>query len=252
MTTNAENINVGIIAYKLKKWCFPCAMILFSIFIGWLSTKSHIMPLAIGCLILYGLCLILKPVWAFFFFVIVSINFYGWIPAELLRVPGAFKLSDLCLISLFIPFLLAVAIDKDSVAKTIKSPINKVIIALMLFLFVVISYTVLEFDVSFISSTRIPRKYLSYLSFFIIMFLINNKNDLKNFLKVLFVLASIQALFMVCQMAVLGKFPVMPFLSLPMKFQNLSGLTVPRVYLAGGGALMHLLFNFFLALSYER
>ena len=243
MNTSAEIFNTGIIAYKLKKWCFPCAMCLFAIFIGWLSTESLILPLGIGCLILYGVCLILKPTWVLFFLVIVNINFFGWIPEDLMRVPGAFKVRDLVLLSLFIPFLLAVAIDKDTVAKKIKSPVNKVLLALMFFLFTIIVYTVIEFEVSFISSTRIPRKYLFYLAFFIVMFLIDNDDDLKIFIKVLFLLASFQALLMILQFGLGGRVAVMPYLALPMKLQTLSGLTVPRVYLAGGGALMHLLFG---------
>ena len=241
--TSIETFNAGITAYKLKKWCFPCAMCLFAIFIGWLSTESLVLPLGIGCLILYGICLILKPSWILFFLVLVNINFFGWIPEELMRVPGAFKLRDLVLLSLFIPFLLAVAIDKDTVSKKTKSPVKKVLIGLMFFLFTVILYTVIEFEVSFISTTRIPRKYLFYLAFFIVMFLIDDNDDLKILLKVLIALACFQAFLMVIQMAVGGKFAVMPYLALPIKLQNLSGITVPRVYLAGGGALMHFLFG---------
>ncbi|MCD6459061.1 O-antigen ligase family protein [bacterium] len=242
MHTNTSNINTGLVAYKLKKWCFPLAMMLLALFIGWLSTQNPKLPVAIACLMLYGLCLILKPSWAFFILLLVDIRFFCWMPQEFLHIPGAFKLRDLCLLSLFIPFLLSVAIDKDSVAERIKSPVNKFFIGLMIFLLIIIFYTVIEFDVRFISSTHIPRKYLFYLAFFILMFLIKDKNDLKFFIKVFFVLASIQALLMIGQFIIGTKFAIMPFLPHPLKIQNLSGLPVPRVYLEGGNSLMHLFF----------
>lgn len=225
-----------------KTTLFNTAMLLFALMIGFVSAGKPMYPLALVGALLYGICLFTKPKWAYFLMILVIVNFFGFAPPGFMQVRGVFKLYDVCLLAQFIPLLIHIASDRSTLER-VKSPSNKILILLMLFLGFVICYTVYEFQVSFMTTTRIPRKYLLYLSFFLFMYLFKDEDDLRYCLKVIFTLAAIQSALIVGQVILGPRLTIIPYLTFPIEFQYLSGLVVPRIYLPGGSPLMFFSFS---------
>ncbi len=238
---------------RLNRIIFPALILMVAVLLGLISANTPLYSLALIVALLYGLCLFIKPMWTYYLLFVVVVNFFGFIPESFMQVPGAFKLYDVCLLSQFVPLLIAIASDRNAMER-IKSPSNKVLIFLMFFILFVILYTVYEFEVSFALSTRIPRKYLLYMSFFLFMHLIKDEKEFRGFLKVFFVLAAIQASLVILQIIAGPSVSVMPFLAIPIEYQYLSGMVLPRIYLPGGSPLMFLAFaiSFWLYITGER
>ncbi|RJP56865.1 MAG: hypothetical protein C4541_11305 [Candidatus Auribacter fodinae] len=234
------NSVVETIWYKTRNYIFPTFMMIFALFIGVLSYRAPLYSLAMVAGAIYMLCLFVKPIWAYYLMLLVTINCFGFIYEGFLHIPGAFKLRDLCLLALMIPISLNIASDKQSM-DLVKTPFNKYIMMIMVVVLLIIFYTMFSFDVPFASTLRMSRKYLFYLSFFVVMYYIRSEDDLKKLLKVIFLFGFIAAFLLTTQFAVGTRIQIMPYIKL--EYQQLGGFYVPRVYLHGGISLIALCFG---------
>jgi len=231
--------NSDIVLQKLKPVIFPIFMIIFAVFLGWINFSRPLIAIGMAGSMIYGICLFVKPLWAYYFMIIVTLNFFGIATEHFLALPGAFKLRDVTLFALFAPIILNIAIDRQS-AQRINTPINKYIYYLLGFVLFITIYTCLKYGVSFTSSLRIARKYFFYASFFPFMFLIKKDTDFKSIINVFLFFAVVQAILMIIQFSIGLNWIIMP--GLKMEYQQLGGLYLPRIYLRGGGALLAIFF----------
>ncbi|MCP5462725.1 MAG: O-antigen ligase family protein [bacterium] len=97
-----------------------------------------------------------------------------------------------------------------------------------------------EFEVSLESSIRLARKYLFYLSFFAILYYIQDIADIKKFLFIFIALAVCCSSLFYTQFFVGSRFKIMRYLL--MDYQQLGGFYILRIYLAGSTPLLCLSF----------
>ncbi len=229
-----------IVIQKLRPVIFPIFMIIFAVLLGSVSHSHPNLALGIMGACLYGVCLFVKPIWAYYFMILATLNFLGFATEHFLALPGAFKLRDITLFALFVPIIFDIAVDRQ-LAQYFKTPMNKYLFCLLGFVMFITVYTCLVYDVSFTSSLRIARKYFFYASFFPFMFLIKTEADFKSTVNVFLFFAVTQAILMIVQFSIGLNVIIMP--GLKMEYQQLSGLYLPRIYLRGGEALLALFFG---------
>lgn len=221
---------VEVLWYKCKPYAFPAFMLCFAVFLGLIGTDKPLYTAALIPLVLYVLCLFTRPMVACFIMILVIIDFYGFTTEDFLNLPGAFKLRDLCLFSLLSIVGLNIAIDRKTILQ-VRSPLNKYIVFMLVFILFVIFYTVLEFGVSFASSLRLSRKYLLYLSFFVVMYVIRDESDLRKFLKIFFIMGTVAAILMIVQFILGPNHVILP--TVRVEYQQLGGFYIPRIYFRG-------------------
>lgn len=232
-------MNIESLRHNSKSKLFVLFMMLFALFLGYVSCKKPIVSIAMVIGTLYLICLSKRPMWAYFFMILVSINFFGFTNASFLGLPGAFKLRDVCLLVLFFPFIGNTVLDKDSVQRT-GTVFNKYLIIMFVFVVFIVFYTTYVFDVPLVSCLRLARKYLFYLSFFFLIYFIKDEADLKNFMKVMFIIAVIQALLMTLQFVAGPNVKILA--GVKMSSNVLQGLVVTRVRIHAASGLMTLFF----------
>ncbi len=232
-------MNIESLRHNSKSKLFVLFMAIFALFLGYLSCKKPIVSIAMVVGTLYLICLSKKPMWAYFLMILTSIYFFGFVDDTFLSLPGAFKLRDICLLSLFFPLIGSMVLDKNSIKRT-RTAFSKYLVLMMVFIAFIIFYTTYIFDVPIVSCLRLARKYIFYLSFFFLIYFIKDETDLKSFMKIMFIIAITQALLMIVQVA-LG--PNIKLLAgVKMSTNVLQGLVVTRVRIHAASGLMTLFF----------
>lgn len=226
---------------RSRRYLLPAVMLCLALVIGYMSVEMPKYAVAMVGASLYLICLIMRPMWAYFIMFLVSFDIYGFISISFLQLPGAFKLRDVLLLAIIVPIGANVAINKKSL-EYIRSPFNKYVLSILVLVFIITLYTKFKFHVPYLTTLRMSRKYLFYLSYFIVMYYVRTKEDFRTFFKVIFVFGLIAAALMIMQFIVGGRFQIMPYVNVV--YQSLSGLYVPRVYMPGGISLMTLMFAY--------
>jgi len=232
-------MNIESLRRNSKSKLFIVFMMAFALFLGYVSCKKPIVSIAMVVGTLYLICLSKKAMWAYFLMILVSVNFFGFTSSDFLGLPGAFKLRDVCLLALFFPLIGNAVLDKNSIIRT-KTAFNKCLILIFIFVAFIVFYTVITFDVPFISCMRLARKYIFYLSFFFLVYFIKDEADLKFFLKIMFIFAVIQALLMTLQFVAGPNVKILA--GVKMRPDVLQGLVVTRIRINAGSGLMMLFF----------
>lgn len=111
------------------------------------------------------------------FFIFIIIGCFGFFnPETFLAVKGIFKLRDVIFIIIILIFLLNLITKKSLVIK--KTPVNLIILSLILLTIFEIFYTLWLFDVSIISVVQTSRSYFYYLLFFPTLYFFIEKKEL--------------------------------------------------------------------------
>lgn len=166
------------------------------------------------------------------FFIFIIIGCFGFFnPETFLAVKGIFKLRDVIFIIIILIFLLNLITKKSLVIK--KTPVNLIILSLILLTIFEIFYTLWLFDVSIISVVQTSRSYFYYLLFFPTLYFFIEKKELFLALKS-FLFFSIIGAALIIGATIFGhSFPLPIYLESQLSTQNLSGLVVNRLYLPG-------------------
>ncbi len=214
--------------HHVTKLSIILGMCLIAAFVGFFATTELLRTVAIIPAILYFICLVKKPLWAYFLFLLITFDLFGLITEHFLQLPGAFKLRDVLNFSLLAYVFISIATNRKT-SVFVRSALNPFIMLFMCFILFVVLYTAFEFDVSIISCLRIPRKYLLYLSFFVVLYLVRNEKDFKKFFIILSVIGVVSCIIMIAQFLLASKIIFIPHAQI--KYQQLGGFYLPRVYL---------------------
>ena len=168
----------------------------------------------------------------FSFLILLMIGCFGFFdPETFLAIKGFFKLRDVIFIIIILIFLLNLITKKSLVIK--KTPVNLIILSLLLLTVFEIFYTLWLYDVSIISIVQTSRNYFYYLLFFPTLYFFIEKKELFLALK-LFLFFSIIGAALIIGATIFGHgFPLPIYLESLLRTQDLSGLVVNRLYLPG-------------------
>tara|TARA_R110000796_G_scaffold243522_1_gene366127 strand:- start:9750 stop:11171 length:1422 start_codon:yes stop_codon:yes gene_type:complete len=183
---------------KLKKTTF----IFLGLFIIYGSVTENLILLLFPLILISSYKLALKPCWLAYLFILSNVQFLGFIdPESFIRLPGIFKFTDIIFILLCFVFLFDVLKNgyKKPIGDTIYKSISYIVLSFLLIVIIQFVMTYTYYDVPLISTIKVGRGYLYLFVFFYFIQFFNTVEKLKQLIYFLFIVALIQAIFMVFQ-----------------------------------------------------
>ncbi|MBN1354201.1 MAG: O-antigen ligase family protein [Candidatus Omnitrophica bacterium] len=171
------------------------ALALIMAFVG---IKDIYMALALCLGLMYIFLVLNRPLIHFYLFILTSIYFFGCInPEEFIRMPGAFKFTDI----MFVLTILICALKKGGIVKTAsysKGVLQQYHLKRIIWLVISLAafqilFTSFKFNLPIISCFKVGRSYLYFFTAIFAMKFFNNKTDEIRILKFIFTVAVIQS-----------------------------------------------------------
>jgi len=165
--------------------------------------------------------------------ILVIFNCFSMISENMLRLPFLFRLRDVMLLSMFFPFLAGVYERDERIKNVFRSPIAKVILCISFIVLFQLFLTKIRFPQESVNSMlRMGRKYFYYCLFFPAFYILQDQIKLQRFLKISISTIVIFAVLYIIQFFVSSSIVLFPYGRVAL--QNLSGVTINRLYITGG------------------
>lgn len=217
-------------------------IILISFFLSQFLLLNYFIPLFFLLIAGFIWLILRRPEIALFVVVLSANDFFSLISEDIFRLPGVFRLKDLLFI---IPcFVLFLQILQRKIILR-RSLFSRTIWLITFFVILEVFLTMLVQQQGFNFTIRTGRRYLYYLLYFPLVYLINDDRKFKRFLSLILGATVIFSLLMIAQ-NILGDSYILFRFASSVGEQKIAGEYVTRTYVAGASlALIGFYFYFF-------
>lgn len=195
----------------------------------------------------YVYLLFKHPDVALFVAILVINDCFSLMDKDILRMPGLFRIKDIFFISVFLPLAIRVFSKKSKLRQTV---LSKAVWAIIIFTAIEFLYTILVKGQGANYTFRMGRRYLYYLLFFPMVYLIDDDTKFKRFLRLLTFAGISLAVLMVTQY-LLGPATII-FKYASVVVQDLSSQNVLRSYVSGGNIVVIVFYLFLYRLLFDK
>src|SRR3989338_4962213 len=206
-------------------------VLLISLFMCFVYFMRPFLPFALLAFCLYLLLLFKYPEIALFITILVTTNIFSLMSEDFLRLPGAFRIKDIFFISAFIPLMISFYRGKLKFDMTI---LAKAVLVITFFVLVEILFTIFIKNQSVNYTIRMSRRYLYYLLYFPLIYLIDDEKRFKRFMFLLVGSSLIFSILMIVQYLAGSSIIIFKHAS-SVGIQRIAGEWVTRSYALGGG-----------------
>jgi len=223
------------------------AILLLSFFIGLLFLANSYSLFALVGFFLYLWLLFKYPEIALFITILVVNDFFSLVSADFLRIPGVFRIKDIFLVMAFIPLAHKVYHKK---IKFQLNNLSKSILLIMFFVVLEALITIIIRNQSFNYTIRMARRYLYFLLYFPMIYLIDDERKFKRFLSLLIISSAAFSLLMIIQY-VIGPTKVIFKYASHVVMQQIVGEYVTRSYVLGSSLAIMIFFLYLFRLFFK-
>jgi len=210
----------------------PFSVALLGLFIGSCLLLNSTVTFILLAIIAYIWLLLKYPEIALFLTILVIFNCFSMMNEDTLRLPFLFRLRDVMLLSIWIPFLLGCCKRDEIINSIFQSPVAKAIVFIFFIVALQLFLTKIRFPQESLNSMiRMGRRYLYYGLFFPAMYILYNPIKRERFIVLSVSAVSLFSILFIIQFFVGDHFMFFPYGRLSL--QILSGAGVNRLYVSG-------------------
>lgn len=223
-------------------------VVLISFFLSQCLLLHYFIPLFIFIIAGFIWLILRHPEVALFVVVVAANDFFSLISEDIFRLPGVFRFKDLLFIFTYLVLFLQILQRKISLKRSLFS---RAIWLVLFFVILEVFLTMFLRQQNFNYTIRMGRRYLYYLLYFPLVYLINDDKKFNRFLNLILGATVIYSLLIITQY-ILGSSHVLFRFASHLEEQKIAGEYVTRTYAAGVSLAVICFYFFFYRILLEK